>query len=105
MSTAIERLLKWAIKKHVLDCIQRVLNASNLLCLSYRELTELPLELNVLGNLQFLELAGNKLTELPPELGQLKKLYWLDVGNNNLTELLSTIGELTDLKVTAVNNF
>ena len=69
------------------------------LCLEFKDLTMLPVEIGCLTNLMRLELGYNQLTTLPVEIGCLTNLSMLWVQNNNLTTLPAEIGCLTDLEV------
>src|SRR5262244_2807722 len=56
--------------------------------LSDCNLSELPLEIGELADLQVLWLHNNKLAQLPPEIGQLRNLRRIRLHNNELKERL-----------------
>ena len=60
-------------------------------------LTQLSVEIGQLTQLTELYLRNNQLTKLPVEIGQLTQLTRLDLSNNNLTQLPVEIGQLTQL--------
>ena len=76
---------------------QKALRAT-IINLQSRNLSEVPLQLFLLGNLQTAILNRNQLTELPPEIGQLTELQTLMLDGNQLTELPPEIGQLTELQ-------
>src|SRR5688572_15634064 len=67
--------------------------------LSELGLTELPLELWQLSNLQMLYLWGNQLTSVPPEIGRLSNLQELSLSYNQLTSVPSEIWQLSNLQL------
>ncbi|MBN2443483.1 MAG: leucine-rich repeat domain-containing protein, partial [Spirochaetales bacterium] len=67
--------------------------------LRYNQLTEIPVEIGQLQNLQVLDLGDNQLTEIPAEIGQLQNLQVLSLRDNQLTEIPIEIGQLQNLLV------
>jgi Leucine-rich repeat (LRR) protein len=59
----------------------------------------LPAEVRHLQNLKTLDLSGNKFTGVPAEIGQLKNLEVLNLANNFLTGLPNELGNLSSLKI------
>jgi GTPase SAR1 family protein len=66
--------------------------------LSNKGISDLPIEISQLTNLQRLYLRGNRLTELPETITQLTNLHELALASTQLTELPETIGQLTNLQ-------
>ena len=66
---------------------------------------KIPLEIDVLDNLETLMLNNNNISEIPPELGNLKELYRLSVTSNNISRIPPEIfnGNLETLQL-ANNN-
>ncbi len=58
----------------------------------------LPAEVRKLQNLQVLNLSGSNFTGVPAEIGQLRKLRILDLSNNKITGLPNELGNLTQLE-------
>ena len=54
--------------------------------LSYKELTNLPTEIEKLTNLTYLDLSYNQLTNLPPEIEKLSNLTYCNLYFNQLTK-------------------
>ncbi|BBM86885.1 leucine-rich repeat domain-containing protein [Candidatus Uabimicrobium amorphum] len=68
-------------------------------------ITELPVEIVELTELEFLYLSNNQLSTLPVEIGGLKKLYHLDVSFNQLNYLPTELCNLEQLHyLYATNN-
>ncbi len=65
--------------------------------LSFRQITELPEEIDQLTNLTYLDLRFNQLTKLPEWIGQLTNLTHLDLSVNQLTALPESVDQLTNL--------
>ena len=82
--------------------IDRVYKIGSLRLVS-SQLTQIPKELGVLPDLQFLDMSNNRLTQLSQELGQLTNLLYLYLGCNQLTQLPKEIGQLTDLRSLYLN--
>ena len=61
-------------------------------------LTQLPISLGQLIQLQHLDLRKNQLTTLPDSLDQLTQLQTLDIGFNQLTTLPDWLGQLIQLQ-------
>jgi len=57
----------------------------------YNQLTNLPVEIGNLTNLQYLNLQNNQLTKLPAEIGNLTNLKELFLSQNQLTNLPAEI--------------
>ncbi len=66
--------------------------------LSFNKLTQVPVELCQLTKLQTLDLSNNQLTQVPVELSQLTKLQTLRLGDNKLTQVPVELCQLTNLK-------
>jgi Leucine Rich Repeat (LRR) protein len=62
-----------------------------------QRLTELPIEVCSLHNLESLNLYLNQLTSLPPEFGKLKRLRWLDLRFNQIETLPDELASLESL--------
>ncbi|MDF5726161.1 MAG: COR domain-containing protein [Rhizonema sp. PD37] len=62
------------------------------------QLSSLPTEIVQLTNLQFFSLNGNQLGSLPSEIGSLTNLQSLYITGNQLSSLPSEIGSLTNLQ-------
>jgi Leucine-rich repeat (LRR) protein len=71
---------------------------ANQLDLSNMNLTELPVSLGQLTQLESLDLSYNKLTTLPEWLGQLTNLKWLNLSQNQLTRLPASFKNLYNLQ-------
>ena len=85
-------------KQELLQIIEDAANQKmTSLILSYKRISELPLEIFQLTNLTKLDLSRNELSELPSEIGQLTNLTYLDLSRNELSELPSEIFQLTNL--------
>ncbi len=69
--------------------------------LSGEELTEVPLEIGRLTQLEKLSLHNNQITEIPAAITQLTNLTTLDLSGNQIVEIPATITQLTNL--TALN--
>ncbi|ADW71156.1 leucine-rich repeat-containing protein (plasmid) [Granulicella tundricola MP5ACTX9] len=74
------------------------------LSLSNNRLSKLPDEIALLEQLTELDVSDNLLTELPPQIGNLSNLEMLSVGHNRLSELPPSIGQLTALRELRVND-
>ena len=61
-------------------------------------LTDFPLEILELTNLEYLDLDGNAILALPEGIGNLTNLSYLDLDNNLLETLPESIGNLTNLE-------
>lgn len=72
--------------------------------LKKKKLKQVPPEVFLLPNLQYLDLSKNKIRELPDEIGQLKNLQWLALSKNELQELNPKIGNLKNLYYLEINN-
>src|SRR5258708_30830560 len=69
-----------------------------ILNLSGLNLSQVPVELGQLTNLQELYLNSNQLSQVPVELGQLTNLQELDLNNNQLSQVPVELGQLTNLQ-------
>eukprot|EP01095_Lingulamoeba_sp_RSL-Kostka_P015280 TRINITY_DN697_c0_g3_i2.p1 TRINITY_DN697_c0_g3~~TRINITY_DN697_c0_g3_i2.p1 ORF type:complete len:220 (+),score=29.70 TRINITY_DN697_c0_g3_i2:146-805(+) len=62
------------------------------------KITEFPIELCTMTQLNTLNLGYNKIPSLPEEIGNLTNLVYLSVSNNKLTSLPESFGDLIELK-------
>lgn len=69
------------------------------LLLSGNRLTQFPIGITDLVDLQKLELSYNSVDSLPPNIGKLKNLRYLGIQSNQLKYLPSSIGKLNRLEV------
>jgi Leucine-rich repeat (LRR) protein len=67
--------------------------------LSNLDLTEWPLGLEFLTDIERLDVSNNQLTQIPTSIGYLTHLQSLNISHNQLTQLPHKISELTALKV------
>jgi hypothetical protein len=67
-------------------------------------LSEFPMEIFKLHNLEELYLQENKINNLPKEIGLLKKLKIFNLEDNNISSIPSEIGMLTNLEYFNISN-
>lgn len=87
---AIQRILTFRDDPIAFD---KKLDLSNL------DLTEWPLGLECLTDIERLDLSNNQLTQIPKRIRYLTNLQWLNISHNQLTQLPHEISELTSLRV------
>jgi internalin A len=85
-SSIVHLIVEAAAKKH-----------SKKLSLLWMNLTELPIEIGDLTNLEILDLTCNQLNYLPNSIGKLKNLTSLHLWHNKLITLPDSIGDLESL--------
>jgi len=66
--------------------------------LRHNELKQMPAELNQLTNLQELDVSYNGLSQMPAELSQLTNLQTLDLSHNKLSQIPAELGQLRNLQ-------
>lgn len=72
--------------------------------LSFEGLSQLPVEIGELTNLETLDLSHNKLKTLPLEIGNLSKLKELYLDSNELSMLPEVIKKLVNLEIVSLKN-
>jgi len=63
-----------------------------------KKLTEIPVAVFTMTNLEYLNLADNNITTVPPAIGQLTNLKWLYLNQNQITSLPDTMDQLKNLQ-------
>ncbi|EGJ30029.1 MULTISPECIES: COR domain-containing protein [Moorena] len=93
-----------AVPKHIVKIITKAkekqlkhLYLSNTVIFDDDQLTEIPIEVFNLSQLEELDLSDNKLTTVPESIGKLTNLTQLDLSINKLTTVPESIGKLTNL--------
>ncbi|KPA17234.1 lipoprotein [Candidatus Magnetomorum sp. HK-1] len=66
-------------------------------------MTNVPVEIGNLTNLNYLNLLSNNLTSIPAEIGNLTNLNYLNLNGNKLSSLPSDITSLTKLETVYIN--
>ena len=96
--SAINRVRSGGGAFNSLDEALKQPDAVRALRLGNQGLTELPAEIGLLRNLEYLDLHLNKLSSLPADIGQLRRLRWLDLRFNRIEALPETFVMLESLE-------
>jgi Leucine-rich repeat (LRR) protein len=74
------------------------------LVLRKQKLREVPKEVFLFKNLQYLDLAKNNIKIMPDSMGVLTQLQYLDMSRNVIEQLSGSMGKLTELFYLNLNN-
>ncbi len=70
----------------------------------YKDINEIPKEIEVLVNLESLEIYGSDINKIPKEIGKLVNLERLDLRKNNIREIPKEVSNLKKLKILLLSN-